>query len=129
MSQAVNSIGEPSDPEHVICLQRSGKHVVVEFGGEVIANSHNTLALIEADYPEIYYFPVADVRVEFLQPTATSSHCPYKGVSTWWSIRTGQKELIDAAWSYRHPLQEHPEIKDHIAFYAERMDRSHALIP
>ena len=123
MSQAVNSIGEPLDPEHVICVQRGGKHVVVEFGSEVIADSHNTLALIEADYPEIYYFPAADVRMEFLQPTATSSHCPYKGDASWWSIRTGQKELIDAAWSYRRPLKECPEIKDHIAFYTEKMDR------
>lgn len=123
MSQAVNSIGEPIDPEHVICVQRSGKHVVVEFGGEVIAESHNTLALIETAYPEIYYFPAADVRMEFLQPTTTSSHCPYKGDASYWSIHTDQKELIDAAWSYRHPLQECPEIKDHIAFYADRMDR------
>ena len=47
MSQAVNSIGEPLDPEHVICVQRSCKHVVAEFGSEVIADSHNTLALID----------------------------------------------------------------------------------
>ena len=123
MSWAVNSIGGPLDPEHVICVQPSGKHVVVEFGGEVIADSHNALALIETGYPEIYYFPAADVRMKFLQPTATSSHCPYKGDASWWSIRTSQKELIDAAWSYRHPLKQCPEIKGHIAFYAEKTDR------
>ena len=123
MSRAVNSIGEPIDPEHVICIQRSGKHVVVEFGGEVIAESHNTLVLKEADYPEIYYFPAADVCIEFLQPTTTSSHCPYKGDASYWSMRVGQKELIDVAWSYRRPLKECPDIKDHIAFYAEKMDR------
>jgi len=123
MSQTVNSIGEPIDPEHVLCIQRSGKHVVVQFGGEVIADSHNTLVLKEATYPEIYYFHEDDVRTEFLQPTSASSHCPYKGDASYWSIHTDQKELIDAAWSYRRPLRECPELKDHIAFYTEKMDR------
>ncbi|MEA2078295.1 MAG: DUF427 domain-containing protein [Pseudomonadota bacterium] len=123
MGQAVNSIGESIDPAHTIHIQPSGKHVTVEFGGKVIADSLNTLALKEADYPEMYYFPVADVHMEFLQPTTTSTHCPYKGDASYWSIRTGQKALNDGAWSYRQPLKERSEIKGLIAFYADKMDR------
>ena len=121
MSHAVNSIGEPIDLEHVIRIQHSDKHVEVEFGGEVIADSHNTLVLKEAHCADVCYFPIVDVRMEFLKPTATSSHCPYKGDASYWSIRTAQKELIDAAWSYPHPLKECSLIKDHIAFYADKM--------
>ncbi|MEA2078966.1 MAG: DUF427 domain-containing protein [Pseudomonadota bacterium] len=105
MSHAVNSIGEPIDLEHDIHIQRSDKHVEVEFFGEVIAHSHNTLVLKEANCADVYYFPIVDVRMEFLTPTGTSSHCPYKGDASYWSIRTAQKELIDAAWSYSHPLK------------------------
>ena len=121
MSHAVNSIGEPIDLEHVIHIQHRDKHVDVEFGGEVIADSQNTLVLKEGHCAEVYYFPIVDVRMEFLKPTATSSHCPYKGDASYWSIRTAQKELIDAALGYSHPLKKCSLIKEHIAFYFDKM--------
>ena len=43
MSHAVNSNGEPGDLERVVNIQRSDRHVEVKFGGEVIADSQNTL--------------------------------------------------------------------------------------
>jgi uncharacterized protein (DUF427 family) len=118
MSHAINSIGEPIDRERVIHIRRSDKHVEVKFGGEVIADSQNTLVLKEAHCADVYYFPITDVRMVFLKPTATSSHCPYKGDASYCSIRTAQKELIDADWSYPHPLKECSLIKDQIAFSA-----------
>ena len=116
MSYAVNSMGEPAGLERCIHFQRSDKHVKVKFGGEVIADSQNTLVLKEAHCTDVYYIPIADVHMEFLIPTTTSSHCPYKGDASYWSIRTAQKELINAAWSYPRPLKECSLIKDHIAF-------------
>jgi uncharacterized protein (DUF427 family) len=91
MSYAVNSIGEPIDLEHCIHFQRSDKHVKVKFCGEVIADSQNTLVLREAHCTDVYYIPIADVHMEFLKPTATSSHCPYKGDASYWSIRLLRK--------------------------------------
>jgi uncharacterized protein (DUF427 family) len=116
MSHAVNSNGEPGDLERVVNIQRSDRHVEVKFGGEVIADSQNTLVLKKVHCTDVYYFSRVDVNMEFLMPTATSSHCPYKGDASYWSIRTAQKELIDAAWSYPHPLKECSLIKDRIAF-------------
>lgn len=118
MSHAVNSIGESIGLECAIHFQRSDKHVKVKFGGEVIAVSQNTLVLKEAHCADVYYFPITDVRMVFLKPTATSSHCPYKGEASYWSIHTAQKELINAAWSYPHPLKGCSLIKDQIAFSA-----------
>lgn len=123
MNHAVNSIGEPIDRQHVVFIQHSDRRIKVEFGGEVIADSINTLVLKETNCADVYYFPPGDVRMEFLKPTATSSHCPYKGDASYWSIKTARKELVDAAWSYHQPLKECPELRDHIAFYADKMDR------
>jgi uncharacterized protein (DUF427 family) len=109
-------------PEHTITLEREGKRVSVVFNGETIAETTNAITLHEANYPPMYYLPREDVRAEVLTPTEHSTHCPFKGDASYWSIAVGDKESENAVWSYELPFDEVAEIKDHMAFYADRMD-------
>jgi uncharacterized protein (DUF427 family) len=109
-------------PEHTITLEREGKRVSVVFNGETIAESTDAITLREASYPPVYYLPRGDVRADVLTRTEHSSHCPFKGDASYWSIAVGGKATENAVWSYELPFDEVAEIKDHMAFYPNRID-------
>jgi uncharacterized protein (DUF427 family) len=103
------------DPFKRIDVRRSSRHVVVEHDGAVLADSRRPLLLYETGLPVRFYLPPEDVRD--LQPSATRTRCAYKGEAEHFSHNG-----VDVAWVYRAPLFDAPPIKDHVAFYNERVD-------
>src|SRR5829696_2034977 len=55
-------------------------------------------------------------------PTATVTHCPYKGQAQYWSVRLGDRLVEDLAWPYRTTLPESQKIAGPFAFYNEEID-------
>ncbi|SHN48060.1 DUF427 domain-containing protein [Cryptosporangium aurantiacum] len=109
-------------PDHPITVTPSTDRVVVTVAGKVVADSRNALALQEASYPPVLYVPLADVDQSLLERSATESYCPYKGDASYYSIPAGGDKAVDAIWEYRAPHQPVAEIKDHVAFYPDRVD-------
>ena len=112
------SPGFRTRPEHTITVAPFGKHVTVRSNGSVIASSDNALVLQEHKYAPIFYIPFADIDFSKLAATDSSTHCPFKGDASYWSVKDGAK---DAMWAYKHPYDEMLEIKDHGAFYPSRV--------
>src|SRR6516165_10267285 len=48
--------------------------------------------------------PRAGAGRALLRPSATQSHCPYKGTASYWSLDTGAGVHQDSVWIYRSPL-------------------------
>ena len=94
---------------------------VVRAAGAVIGESTNALELVEGDYPPVIYFPRTDLAMAFLEPSDTSSRCPYKGDASYFTIVAKSGPLKDSAWSYEDPTPEVAAIKDHIAFYTTKV--------
>ncbi len=69
-----------------------------------------------------YYLPRADVRMELLQSSPTTTFCAYKGKAYYWSAWVDGRLYPDIAWSYPEPLPEQPRLRDRICFYNERVD-------
>ncbi|TMD90789.1 MAG: DUF427 domain-containing protein [Chloroflexi bacterium] len=90
--------------------------------GVVIAESHQPRVLFETNLPPRYYLPITDVRMELLRPSTTETHCPYKGVATYWTLDTGRGVHPDAVWIYRSPFAESQKIAGLACFYNERVD-------
>jgi uncharacterized protein (DUF427 family) len=109
-------------PHHPITIARNGKRVRVRFAGKTIAETTRALALKEADYPVVHYIPRADVDMAALTRTAHASHCPYKGDASYFTVAAGGRRAENAAWSYERPYPAMVAIKDHVAFYADRVD-------
>ena len=76
-------------PDHPISIARNQKRVRVTFAGTVIADTTQALTLKEASYPAVHYIPRADANMNLLKPTAHTSHCPYKGDASYFSIEAG----------------------------------------
>ena|ERR1700735_1611186 len=111
-------------PDHPIAITSSGDHVVVRSGETTIADSRSTLVLREADYPPVRYVPIADVDRSQLAASELTTYCPYKGDASYYSIAADVENGTDAVWFYEDPRPAVAEIKDHVAFYPDRVQLS-----
>ena len=89
--------------------------------GAVLVESQNALELSEGSYEPVIYFPRADIAMSFLDPSETTSTCPHKGQATYFSIAGESSTIKDAGWSYESPMEGVAEIKDHIAFFSDKV--------
>jgi uncharacterized protein (DUF427 family) len=112
----------PRDPYTRVDILASSRHVRVEVDGTTIAESTSPRLLFESSLPVRYYLPKTHVRMDLLAPTASESHCPYKGQAEWWSVQAPGGVRADLAWSYPTPLPESQKIAGLIAFYNEKAD-------
>jgi uncharacterized protein (DUF427 family) len=112
----------PRDPYKRVDVMPSSRHVRIELAGETIADTRNARLLFETGLPTRYYIPAEDVRMDLLQPTDTSTRCPYKGLASYWSVNVGEHVGKDFVWSYPDPIPECPKIKGLMCFFNERVD-------
>ena len=108
--------------DHPITVAPNPRRVVVSVGGRVIADSRHALTLREAAYPPAHYIPRGDVDMTLLQRTDHTTYCPYKGDCAYYSIPLGGARSANAVWTYEAPYAPVSEIKDHLAFYPDRVD-------
>jgi len=109
-------------PDHPITITPASKRVEVWLGQRVIASSTEALVLKEAAYPEVYYIPRKDVEMAALERTQHATYCPYKGDCAYYSIPAGGERSVNAVWTYEAPYAAVAAIKDHLAFYPDRVD-------
>ena len=86
---------------HRITTGPCTRHVRVERDGQVLAESDRAVELDESGLPTRFYLPRDDVRMDLLEPSETTSHCPFKGDATYFSA-PGAK---DAFWVYEAPSE------------------------
>lgn len=110
------SPGIARHPEHTITVEPFRGTVNVRFGDVVIASSDNALELREASYPPVLYIPFEDIYFEHLLKTDTSTHCPFKGDASYWSVSAQGEAATDAMWAYQAPYDEMLAIMNHGAF-------------
>jgi uncharacterized protein (DUF427 family) len=112
----------PRDPYTRVDILNSSRHVRIEIDGITVAQSHRPTILFETGLPPRFYLPLTDVRIDLLRPSLTETHCPYKGMATYWSIDIGGKIYPDYVWIYRSPFPESQKIAGLVAFYNEKVD-------
>ena len=108
--------------QHPIAIERSGSRVLVTVAGRVVADTTRALTLRESDYSPVLYVPREDVDMSLLQRSDNQSYCPYKGDAAYYSIALGGGRGENAVWTYEAPYDAVAEIKEHLAFYPDRVD-------
>jgi uncharacterized protein (DUF427 family) len=108
-------------PEHPITLTPANTRWRARFAGHVIADTAEAVILREADYPAVVYFPRADVSTEYMSVGERSTHCPYKGDATYYTLLMDGELVENAAWSYEHPFPAMEEIAGRLAFYPDKV--------
>ena len=118
----------PSHP-HAITIERNPNRVQVTFNGTVIADTRRALVLREGPLPPAQYIPREDVTMDFLRPTTHSTHCPFKGDASYFTVSVDGKTAENAVWTYEAPLPAVADIKKYVAFYPDKMDAIQELPP
>lgn len=107
-------------PDHPISITPNPARVRVSAGNVVIAETTHALTLKEASYPPVQYIPREDANMALLTRSGRSTHCPYKGDASYFSINVGGKVLENAVWSYETPFPAMADIAGHLAFYPDK---------
>jgi uncharacterized protein (DUF427 family) len=109
-------------PDHPITVEPNPNRIVISVAGRIIADTRQALTLREASYPAVQYIPREDADMALLERTSHSTYCPYKGDCVYFSIPLGGERSVNAVWTYENPYASVTRIKDHLAFYPDRVD-------
>jgi len=122
MDQHANpSPGFRRNPGKVITVEPFKGRVVVFANGAIIASSSKAKIVTEPPYPFSFYIPFEDIDFRKLRKTELSTLCPYKGNASYWSVVPAGEAGKDAMWAYEQPFDEMALIRDHGAFYPDRV--------
>jgi uncharacterized protein (DUF427 family) len=108
----------PRPPRVVAC----GKSIRVEFDGQVIAQSSQTLRVLETSHPPVFYIPPSDVCQTFLIRSSRGTFCEFKGHAAYFDLISRERRSNSAAWCYDNPSAAFAMLKGFIAFYPSRVD-------
>ncbi len=108
-------------PDHPITITANPKTIRITANGVVIAETAHALSLKEAGYPVVQYIPRVDVDMELLSRTGRTTHCPYKGDASYFTINAGGKTLDNSIWTYETPFPAMTQIAGHLAFYPSKV--------
>ncbi|GAA5060440.1 DUF427 domain-containing protein [Nocardia callitridis] len=110
--------GYTQRPDYRVDVHRVRNLIRVTHGDRTLAETTAGLVVAEQDHGIVFYLPAADVRLDLLKPDETTSRCPFKGTAKYWRL---PDEDGPVAWTYPEPYQEVAVLRDHIAFYQDRI--------
>jgi uncharacterized protein (DUF427 family) len=107
--------GHLRDPYHRVDVRPTSRRVQVTIAGQVVAETSTAQLLSETGFPNRYYIPEADIQTGAFEKSQTTSHCPYKGDTEYWTL-TGDHPIADVAWKYPTASDEAHRVAGHWSF-------------
>jgi uncharacterized protein (DUF427 family) len=109
-------------PAHRIFFEAYAPRLRALVGDRVVLDSSRARLLHETGIPPRVYVPLEDLDAALLERTATTTHCPFKGDASYWTLRVGDRVEPDAVWAYEDPLPAAGWLAGHASLYWERAD-------
>lgn len=103
-------------------VENSPRRIRIVFNDVTIADSQQTVRVLETSHPPVYYIPLKDVQQDYLVPVQRSTFCEWKGAAQYFDLVVGDRRADNAVWRYPQPTERFAAIKDCIAVYPSRMD-------
>ena len=95
--------------------------VRIVWRGHTIVSTTRALDLREGGGRAVLYVPREDADMAFFAKTTHSTHCPHKGDAGYFTLRDETASAENAVWTYETPLEGAMPIKDHLAFYPNKV--------
>lgn len=110
-------------PRNSILFSPFPRRLRARLGGVEVLDTEAAMLLHESGiFPQVYV-PIGDVAMEHLAKTELSTHCPYKGDASYWTVSAGGQTEEDAVWGYETPIESATFIEGYLAFEWGRMDQ------
>jgi uncharacterized protein (DUF427 family) len=117
--EATHSIVDGNAVDDRIKFEPSERWVRVELNGEYVADSRRVLLVWERHHIPRYYFPRADVRQEWLEPTGDG---PDDAGKIYCNVKVGNRVAKRAAWHLADPPAGCAALEDYVAFAWHKLD-------
>jgi uncharacterized protein (DUF427 family) len=107
-------------PAHRIFFADYPRRLRALVGDRVVLDTVGARLLYETGIGPVPYVPLADFDHELLERTDHTTHCPFKGDASYWTLRAGGEVLENSVWAYEDPLPEAPWLQGFAALYWDR---------
>ncbi len=109
-------------PAHRIFFADHPARLRAIVAGRTLVDTSRAKLLYETGIPPVPYVPVEDLDHALLERTESSTHCPFKGDASYWTLRAGDRVEPDFVWAYENPLEQAPWLEGYAALYWKRVD-------
>lgn len=109
-------------PKRLLYAEPLRRRMRVSFGGTWIADTEDVLLLFEPGHYPMAYFREADVSVGTLERTDHTTRHPDLGLTSWYTVRAGDKSAARGAWQHIDVPAYASELQGRIAFAWPAMD-------
>jgi uncharacterized protein (DUF427 family) len=116
------NFGWDGAPAHRLFFEPYPRRLRALVGDRVVLDSVRARLLHETGILPRVYVPLEDLDASLLERTGTSTHCPFKGDASYWTLRVGDRVLEDAVWAYEQPLERAPWLAGFASLYWEKAD-------
>jgi uncharacterized protein (DUF427 family) len=110
-------------PAHRLFFEPDARRLRAYVGDSVLLDTTRAQLLHETGIRPVAYAPLEDFAEDLMERTQSSTHCPFKGDASYWTVRVGDEVREDAIWSYEAPLEESSWLRGYAALYFDRADR------
>src|SRR5215217_6617906 len=109
-------------PKHRLYFEPYPRRVRALVGDRVVLDSVRGRLLFESNYGPRLYVPLEDLEASLLRRTERSTHCPFKGDASYWTIEAGDRTLENAVWAYEAPLPQSAWLQGFASLYWDKAD-------
>jgi uncharacterized protein (DUF427 family) len=109
-------------PAHRILFEPHPRRFRAELDGRTVLDTVGARLLHESNILPRLYVPLDDFDASLLERTGHTTHCPFKGDASYWSVRVGDRIAENAIWAYEHPLPEASWLAGYASMYWDVAD-------
>lgn len=109
-------------PERLLFFGDFPRRVRAVFGDQTVVDTRRGRLLHETNLLPVLYVPEADFDLRLLHESGHTTHCPFKGDASYWSLHAAGRTAVDAVWAYPAPLSEASWLRGYRAVSWEPMD-------
>lgn len=110
-------------PAHRILFEPDPRRLRAYVGDRLVLDTTRAQLLHETGIRPVAYVPLEDFDADLMERTDTSTHCPFKGDASYWTLRVGDDVREDAIWAYDEPLEPSSWLRGFAALAFDRADR------
>jgi uncharacterized protein (DUF427 family) len=105
-------------PAHLLYFEPYERRMRALIGEETVIDTTGGMLLYESNIPPVLYVPQEDVRQDLLAPSDHTTHCPFKGDASYWSVGAAENAL----WFYPEPIESAAFLRGYVAPYWHLFD-------
>ena len=91
-------------PKHRLLFDNYPRRMRALVDGHALFDTTRGKLLHESNILPVFYLPTEELHEDYLEESDHTTHCPFKGDASYWSLRVGDRLIENAVWHYPQPL-------------------------